>query len=185
MQYLKKMAIFLRGINVNGISIKMDELKNVLESMMYIEVKTVLATGNVILTAEDDHISYEDHKDKIEQKLRTHFGYEAFVIIKSDKQIYNMIEESMSHKVPEGYHHYILLSKEIDIGEQLGILYEKCNKAQNEQLLLGEYGIYWIVPKGDTLQSDFGKKILGRKEFKSIITSRTVTTIQKMSKYLW
>lgn len=181
---MKKMAIFLRGINVNGISIKMDELKSVIESMMYKDVKTILATGNIIAKAADDEISYEEHKNKIEKGLSSYFGYEAFIIIKSARQIHEIIEESKKHEVPEGYHHYILLTKENNIAEQLKMQFDTCSKAEKEQLLLGDHGIYWIVPKGDTLQSDFGKLCLGKKEFKSILTSRTINTIQKISKYL-
>ena len=181
---MKTMSIFLRGINVNGINIKMDELKSVIESMMYNNVKTILATGNIIATTADNEISYEEHTNRIEKVLCSHFGYEAYIIIKSAKQIHEIMEESKKHEVPEGYHHYILLTKENSIAEQLKTKFGTCNKAEREQLILGEHGIYWIVPKGDTLKSDFGRLCLGKKEFKSILTSRTINTIQKISKYL-
>lgn len=181
---MKKMAIFLRGINVNGISIKMDELRTVIEAMMYKEVKTILATGNVIVTAPDEEISYETHKSKIEEGLSAHFNYECFIILKTAEQIHEIIKESSSHNVPEGCHHYILLSNENKVGEQLKILFETCMKDEDEQLIIGAYGIYWVVPKGSTLKSDFGSKVLGKKVFKSMITSRNINTIQKMAKYL-
>lgn len=181
---MKTMAIFLRGINVNGINIKMDELRGVIEAMLYKNVKTILASGNIVATAAEDEISYEEHKNRIEKALSVSFGYEANIFIKSAGQIHDIMEEAKKHEVPEGYHHYILLTKENDIAGRLKIQFEACRKAEKEQLLIEEHGIYWIVPKGDTLQSEFGRLCLGKKEFKSILTSRTINTIQKISKYL-
>lgn len=181
---MKTVVIFLRGINVNGINIKMDELKRLFESMMYKDVKTILATGNIIATTEDDEKSYEDHKNRIEKELSSYFGYEAYIILKSVKQIHEIMDESKKHEVPEGYHHYILLTNEELIKDRLKVKFEACNKAEWEQLILGEYGVYWIVPKGSTLQSDFGRLCLGKKEFKSVLTSRTINTILKVSKVI-
>jgi uncharacterized protein (DUF1697 family) len=39
-------AVFLRGINVGGINIKMADLKRALESKGFDGVKTLLASGN-------------------------------------------------------------------------------------------------------------------------------------------
>jgi uncharacterized protein (DUF1697 family) len=180
---MKKLVIFLRGVNVNGISIKMDELKNVIESLSYKEVKTILASGNVIAAAVDDS-SYEAHKEKIEKTLSTYFKYESYIILKTANQIHDIIKEASGHIVPEGYHHYILLSNDNIVSEQLKVLFETCMKDEKEQFILGEHGMYWIVPKGNTLKSDFGNKVLGKKEFKSVLTSRTINTILKMEKYL-
>ena len=35
---MRKLAVFLRGINVNGVHIKVDELKEVVEAAEYTEV---------------------------------------------------------------------------------------------------------------------------------------------------
>lgn len=180
---MKTIIIFLRGINVNGINIRMNELSSVVESMMYVDVKTILATGNVIAKTSDDKISIEEHKNKIEAGISNYFGCEANIFIKTAKQIQDIVEESKNHEVPEGYHHYILLNNN-NIGTILKTLFERCNKASNEQLILDEHGIYWIVPKGETLQSEFGKQVLGKKKFRSIVTSRTINTIHKISKCL-
>ena len=48
-----KYAAFLRGINVGGNNIiKMEELKKVFESMGFLNVKTILASGNVLFRVE-------------------------------------------------------------------------------------------------------------------------------------
>ena len=180
---MEKLAVFLRGVNVNGINMKMEELRAVIEAMGYREVKTILASGNVVLTTEEG-ISCEIHKSRIEAELSAHFGYEAYLILKTAQQIHEMIAEAMTHTVPEGCHHYILLSKDNTIGEQLQNLFHTCSKAEQEQLLTGDHGIYWIVPKGNTLESEFGTQVLGKKVWKSKLTSRTINTVQKLAKHL-
>ena len=47
-------AVFLRGINVGGINIKMADLKNALKSRPFSGVLTLLASGNVVLASELD-----------------------------------------------------------------------------------------------------------------------------------
>ncbi|GAC1511767.1 MAG: hypothetical protein NVS1B16_02780 [Pseudarthrobacter sp.] len=47
-------AVFLRGINVGGINIKMAELKDALASAGFKGVKTLLASGNVVLASPDE-----------------------------------------------------------------------------------------------------------------------------------
>ncbi len=179
-----KLAIFLRGINVNGITIKMDDLKKVMEELQYQQVRTILASGNILVTAMDTEIAIEKHKHRMEEALSKKFSYEAFLFIKTTEQICNMIEEASTHKVPEGYHHYVLLSDDNGIDKRLKQEFELCQKEESEQLITGEYGVYWIVPKGNTLKSEFGKKVLGKREFKSLITSRTMNTIDKMKQYM-
>ena len=180
---MKAFTIFLRGINVNGISIKMEELKRVIEAMDYQNVNTVLATGNIIL-ATTEEMSLDEHKKRLEDGLSSHFGYDANLVIKSKEQIMEIIEEAKGHEVPEGYHHYILIHDDKSLGQQLKSLFQQCSKDEKEQLIVEEEGIYWIVPKGNTLTSEFGNKVLGKKEYKSKLTSRTVNTVQKMLKYL-
>ena len=55
----------------------------------------------------------------------------------------------------------------------------KSNKAEGEAAeIVGEW-FYWKAPKGETLNSDFGK-ILGKKHLKSQMTSRNINTIEKI-----
>ena len=72
---------FLRGINVGGNTlIKMEDLRKAFESYGYGGVKTVLASGNVIFTAEEDPLTLSQN---ITIKLQETFGHEIPVIIRS------------------------------------------------------------------------------------------------------
>src|SRR3954464_2434475 len=66
----------LRGVNVGGVTIKMADLAEVVRELGYTDVKTVLASGNVLFTTRD---AASTVKQTLESALRTRFGYEAWV----------------------------------------------------------------------------------------------------------
>lgn len=167
-------AIFLRGINVNGIKIKMKDLREAFESMGYNKVKTIGATGNVIV--EGDSL---DQK-AIENVLKENFHYEAFVIIKNEAQVEAIVKEARAHVVDESCQHYILLTNDDEIANELQNLYETLTHDPVEALYLEKSGIFWVIEKGKTLKSDFGSKVLGKKSFKSRLTSRNINTVYKV-----
>ncbi len=74
---------FLRGINVGGRTIKMDELKASFERMGYDHVTTVVQTGNVIFESADKSAKL---KRTIESGLSARFNYSAHV------QIYSVVQ---------------------------------------------------------------------------------------------
>jgi len=55
----------------------------------------------------------------------------------------------------------------------------KTNHQEQEEAKLINGNFYWKIPKGNTLDSEFGK-ILGKKSFKNILTSRNINTIEKI-----
>ena len=66
----------LRGVNVGGVNIKMADLAEVVRGLDYTDVKTVLASGNVLFTTRD---AASTAKQTLESALRKRFGYEAWV----------------------------------------------------------------------------------------------------------
>ena len=71
---------FLRGINVGGNKlIKMEELRRVIESRGFANVRTFIASGNVIFDSAETDISVL--AKKIERKLLKAFGHEITVVI--------------------------------------------------------------------------------------------------------
>lgn len=179
---MKSFVVFLRGINVNGIKIKMTALKLMMESLGYENVITVLATGNILVTWTREDMNSESHKSRIVNGLRETFGYQAFVVIKTVDDLGTIIEEANGHEVLEGYNHYVFISNEISLGKRLQKLFDTCEKGEKESLIISGQNCYWVVKKGETLATGFGKKVLGSKTYKAILTSRTINTIVKIDK---
>lgn len=71
-------VVLLRGINVGGINIKMADLRDALTAAGFGQVRTVLATGNVLLHSS---LSGRKLKASIENVLSDRFGYQAWVIV--------------------------------------------------------------------------------------------------------
>lgn len=73
---------FLRGVNVGGNNlISMDELRQAFRSWGFANVKTVLASGNVIFDAHS--ISAQD----IEQKMAEAFGLKTSIILRTVERL--------------------------------------------------------------------------------------------------
>lgn len=75
----------LRGINVGGKRMKMADLRQVYTDLGLSDVKTILASGNVIFR------STETDQDKLSQTLEAaiaeHFGFESRIILRTPNTI--------------------------------------------------------------------------------------------------
>jgi uncharacterized protein (DUF1697 family) len=78
-------AAFLRGINVGGHRVKMDELRTMFEALGFDGVRTFIASGNVIFDApSDDAEALEAH---IEGGLRKALGYDVDTFLRSAEEV--------------------------------------------------------------------------------------------------
>ncbi len=177
-----KYCIFLRGINVNGIAIKMDALKDAFGRMGFTGARTILATGNVIIGVPEGADHREEIKSSVESGLSGYFSYDAHVIVRSCPEIRDICLAAETLDVPEDCHNYYLLCDDEEMPSGLKNLFDSLPHAPQEQLFPSGGGAFWTVPKGSTLSSDFGSKVLGAKKYKSRLTSRNINTIQKVYK---
>ncbi len=174
-----KFCVFLRGINVNGIKIKMDDLKAAFINMGFNDVETVLATGNVIIK-DSQIVDTKKLKHHIEENLSDFFNYDAYVFIRSFYDIFKVVEKSKTITVPENFHMYYLLCSDTSLINELEQLFDSLSHEDNELFYKQLSDAFWIVEKGSTLKSEFGSKILGSKKFKPLMTSRNMNTIFKI-----
>ena len=76
---------FLRGINVGGHTVKMAELKRAFESLGFRNVRTVLASGNVVFDAAGgDRASLTR---KIEETLKKRWGFDVRTALRSAEDL--------------------------------------------------------------------------------------------------
>jgi len=76
---------FLRAINVGGHNVKMEELRSLFESLGFSNVKTFIASGNVIFDTDSESIG--DLKKTIEAYLHKSLGYEVATFIRTTSEI--------------------------------------------------------------------------------------------------
>lgn len=167
---------FLRGINVNGVKMNMQELAAAFKAMGFLDAVTVLGTGNVVFSARSD---VKALKILIEHGLSRRFSYSAHIFLRSASQLMEITERAKLNSVPKDYHQYFLICDDMDAVMALKQFYQSVPLAEYETLVTMENGLLWQVPKGETLNSAFGKEALGKK-YTAVLTSRNISTINKV-----
>src|ERR1700744_6786959 len=74
---MTQLAAFLRGVNVGGVNLKMAEVAAALTEAGFTNVRTILASGNVLLESSGRAFAV---RKKAEAALREKFGYDAWVL---------------------------------------------------------------------------------------------------------
>lgn len=171
-----KYCAFLRGVNVKGTNMKMAEVCEVFKSAGMLDVVSVLASGNIVFSSDK---KAEDLKSILEKAMSEHFSYEAFLFVRSQEEI-----ESFWNLNPfgknENLHVYAFIGH-YEVEQVLMKEFENASKTENEEAKIIHHNFYWQVPKGNTLESTFGK-ILGKKSLKDQFTSRNINTFEKVLK---
>ncbi|PIF45976.1 uncharacterized protein (DUF1697 family) [Chryseobacterium sp. 52] len=171
-----KYCAFLRGVNVKGTNMKMADVCQVFKEAGMQDVGSVLASGNIVFSSDK---SAEDLKPVLEKAMSDHFSYEAFLFIKSQEET-ETFRKNIPFEKNDGLHIYSFVGnpgvENVLMGE-----FEIASKTENEKAeIVGEI-FYWQVPKGNTLDSSFGK-VLGKKSLKDQFTSRNINTFEKVLK---
>ena len=175
-----KYAAFLRGINVGGHKIiKMEELKRAFESLGFKDVKTLLASGNVIFTAPS--ASESALVNKIEKKLEAVFGREIGVLVRKVDELQRLAdaEPFAGIKVTPQTRLYVTFLSEKS-KSSLKIPYESPDKNFRITRVTGSEVCSVLTLSPDSRTIDL-MSIVG-KEFGSNITTRNWNTIDKILK---
>lgn len=158
-----KFVAFLRGINVGGVKLSAAEQKKLFLDAGLAEVSTVLATGNVIFespSAEPD-LSF--------------LPVASFV--RTDESVRQLIEQNPFPKAADK-HIYVLIcqSEFLSVAKNQPV-------SPDESVKIIDDMVYWQVPVGQMLKTPFGK-LLGKKIYQNLFTSRNLNTIEKIIKKL-
>lgn len=171
---MKNFCAFLRGVNVKGTNMKMADVCKVFTDAGMKNVASVLASGNVLFQSDKNSTEL---KTILEKAMSQHFDYEAFLFIKDENEIKDIFENNPFSPI-ENFHNYIFIGSE-KVEEILLEEFEKATKEEGEQGKMINGIFYWQVPKGQTLNSSFGK-VLGKKSLKDKMTSRNANTFEKI-----
>lgn len=166
-------VVLLRGVNVGGVTIKMADLAEVVRGLGYTDVKTVLASGNVLFATPD---AAPDAKRTLEAALRARFGYEAWVHVLTVDAIRSIIAGYPYPRTADR-HAYVVFAVKPEVRSELVAV--ELDPAI-EQASQGEGVIYWSVPKGSTLDSAMGKA-QSKASYKPWITTRNLNTLEKLA----
>ena len=173
-----KYAVFLRGVNVGGVNLKMADVVTALTDAGFAAVRTILASGNVLL---ESPAKIPTVRKKAETALRERFGYDAWVLAYDVDTVRALVDAYPFEPEVDGYQSYITFVAAPDGGtavlDDLAALAEKAGS--DEKISRGDGVIYWQVPKGSTLDSTIGKT-MGKPRYKSTTTTRNLRTLGKL-----
>lgn len=170
----------LRGINVGGHKpVKMEELKKAFEQMGFKNVKTLLASGNVLFDASKT--GRENLSGRIEKKLETTFGHEIGVILRTFEQVRSLVTSSPFKGIEVTLQTRLYVTFLSDKPKP-GIKIPYVSPGKELRILRvsdGEvYSVLTLSPKGGTIDL----MSIVEKEFGRKVTTRNWNTIVKIAK---
>ena len=186
----ERYAIFLRGVNVGGIAVRMADLRSTLGTLPFEDVATVLASGNVVCSTT---LSVADVKLRTEEVLRSRFGYEARVVVVPADDL-RVMAASVPSVLPvppgggngaegdgTGGHTYVTLFSSADA---LAVFLDEARDLPAQPVLLaGCPAVAWAAPRGHSTDGPLAK-LLTRSRFASTTTTRNLTTVGKVLRLL-
>ena len=171
----------LRGINVNGITIMMADLADTFVGLGYTDVKTVLASGNVIFSIDKPLANHEELaalKARIEAALTARFDYEAWIVLIDHETLDRVVRAYPFDENHAAWHPYVMFSSETGhLSELAG--HAKELDASDERVELGHGVLYWEVKKAVGVKSAFSKKS-GKVKYRATTTTRNLHTLHTL-----
>lgn len=169
---MPRYVVFLRGVNVGGVNLKMAEVAKTFTDAGFDNVKTILASGNVLL---DSRSGAKAVRSAAERALRDAFGYEAWVLVYDVDELRAVSDNYPFEREVEGHHSYITFVSDPDLLDELAAL----EPGPEEKMQRGDGVLYWQVARNATLDSTIGKT-MGKKRYKSSTTTRNLRTVEKV-----
>jgi uncharacterized protein (DUF1697 family) len=169
-----RLVALLRGVNVGGITVKSAELADVVRGLGYDDVKTVLASGNVLFTTGE---SAATAKERLEAALGERFGYEAWVHVLTAAAVERIVAGYPFARRDDRYAYVVFVVKPEVRAELLATELDPAV----EEVAEAEGVLYWTVPKGSTLESAFGRAQSVARH-KPWLTTRNLNTLEKLAR---
>ncbi|GAA1050082.1 DUF1697 domain-containing protein [Arthrobacter russicus] len=170
---MESFGVFLRGVNVGGVTIKSADLRDCLAALPVTGVKTLLASGNAVMQTG---LEAAELKASVEAALRERFGYEAWVVVLPGSRVRELIEACPYPADSKELHTYLTLFADSAAADSLTA---ELASVDEEWTLLGPDALAWTVAAGSTLDSPISK-LTAKAAYKSSTTTRNLRTMIKV-----
>jgi uncharacterized protein (DUF1697 family) len=172
---MTRFVCLLRGVNVNGVTVKSADLRAALEGLDYADVRTVLASGNVVFSAD---LTVPAVKAAVEAQLRAVFGYDAWVVLFTAEQVRAIVADFPFDAERDNWHPYVLSGSDDGVLDELMTAGTDLDPAV-ESIRRGSGVIYWHVDREVGITSPFAK-ITAKARYKATTTARNLRTLVKV-----
>jgi uncharacterized protein (DUF1697 family) len=180
---MAKYAALLRGVNVGGITVRSAELAELFRSLGFDEVKTVLASGNVVFSTPEPASTAAQARLKatIEKGLGERFGYDAWIVLVDHAELAGIVD-AYPFDETESIQPYVLFASTAHSLDEIGEFASGSGSATasaGERGLPGDGVFYWETPKGSSTETALAK-FLAKPRFKATTTTRNLRTLRKL-----
>ncbi|WP_313811163.1 DUF1697 domain-containing protein [Glutamicibacter sp.] len=175
---MSKVVVFLRGVNVGGVKVLMKDLSALLIAAGYTQVRTLLASGNVVLDPGNETVL--EVQERCNQLLEAHYGRAIPTLVFSREEIV-ALGGKFPLAIPEPvseHHGYLTLCETTSKAEELYSLARQA--APDAPLAVNGRSLCWIVRKGQSTTDPLAK-LHTTQARKQIITTRNHNTLVKLA----
>lgn len=174
---MNRYVLLLRGINVGGVKIAMNQLAACLQAAGFSQVHTVLATGNAVFDAAAER---GEVLADAAAALREGFGREVPALLYPDHEFLHLVPESFPLDVPQGdFHRYLSFTPDAAAAARLA---DALPAAAGDFTVLGPV-LYWFTPKGTSTTSVMATA-LQRLSGRHLLTTRNLNTAHRIARIL-
>ncbi|GAA3704763.1 DUF1697 domain-containing protein [Zhihengliuella alba] len=171
---------FLRGINVGGRRIAMPDLIACVESAGARDVRTVLATGNVLFTSG---LSRDAARGQLETAIGERFGFAARLFVKTVPEVAELVAACPYDRAAEyaGHpaHTYATFTSAPDVARTALERLEAQAPDALDRATARDDVLYWQTPRGTTLENPLARILAGAR-LKEHHTTRNLNTLEKV-----
>ena len=168
----------VRGINVGGKKVKMNDLKELYKSLDFHDVKSYIQSGNIIFRTKNTKPSVLI--DIIENKIDKVLDLDVKVLIRTKKELKNIINGNPFRNEDINYLYVIFLSDipSKKLIKDLNNNFDFNKKNESDKFCISEKEIYLYLPNGygrTRFNNNFFEKKLGISA-----TTRNFRTVNKL-----
>jgi uncharacterized protein (DUF1697 family) len=165
---------FLRGINVGGHKVKMDELRRLFEALDLDGVATFIASGNVIFESDE---AAEPLATRIEKHLRVALGYDVPTFLRTDAEVARISEHEPFPNLKDGTSYVAFLDRRPPAGARRAVT---ALSNDMDRLAMHDREIYWHI-RGKLMDSTIGMAGLEKALAPMPTTLRNVNTLRRLA----
>ena len=166
----------LRGVNVNGVTVKSAPLAEVFRELGFGAVRTVLASGNVVFDAGESPEA--GLKATIEKALADAFGYDAWIVLTRQSHVRSIVD-AFPYEEVEDRQPYVLFGSDAAVLAELADYAATDASTGVERVAPGDGVLYWDLPRGSSTDTAFAKRT-ARTRYRSTTTTRNLRTLRKL-----
>jgi uncharacterized protein (DUF1697 family) len=156
---MSRYVAFVRGINVGGVVLKMEDLRHILEYIGFTKVATYIQSGNAIFE------SHESNKRKMEaeiaQEIRNKIDRAVVVIVKTVEELRRIVETHPLAESGDPKNLYVTILSYDPTGPDVETLMETMNDVDRHEVANRAVYSYYGQGYGNSKRSNnFIEKIL-------------------------